>query len=33
MRLFSTKRLLNKIGMMNIEDFESMKNKFKDLID
>ncbi len=33
MRLFSTKRLLNKIGMMNIDDFENMKNKFKDLID
>ena len=33
MRLFSTKRLLNKIGMMNIDDFNKMKNKFKDLID
>ncbi|RYA23122.1 toxin-antitoxin system protein [Malaciobacter halophilus] len=33
MRLFSTKRLLNKIGMMNIEDFKNMKNKFKELID
>ncbi len=33
MRLFSTKRLLNKIGMMNIDDFENMKNKFKNLID
>lgn len=32
-RLFSTKRLLNKIGMMNIDDFNKMKNKFKDLID
>lgn len=33
MRLFSTKRLLNKIGMMKINDFENMKNKFKELID
>lgn len=33
MRLFSTKRLLNKIGMMNTDDFETMKNKFKDLLD
>jgi mRNA interferase MazF len=33
MRLFSTKRLLNKIGMMNIDDFDKMKNKFKNLID
>ncbi|MBU3013530.1 type II toxin-antitoxin system PemK/MazF family toxin [Poseidonibacter lekithochrous] len=33
MRLFSTKRLLNKIGMMSKEDFEKMKNKFKSLID
>lgn len=33
MRLFSTKRLLNKIGMMNIDDFKNMKNKFKELID
>ena len=33
MRLFSTKRLLNKIGMMNIDDFNKMKNKFKNLID
>ena len=32
-RLFSTKRLLNKIGMMHIKDFENMKNKFKKLID
>jgi len=32
MRLFSTKRLLNKIGMMNIDDFNNMKNKFKNLI-
>ena len=33
MRLFSTKRLLNKIGMMSKEDFVKMKNKFKSLID
>lgn len=33
MRLFSTKRLLNKIGMMKINDFENMKKKFKELID
>ena len=33
MRLFSTKRLLNKIGMMNIDDFNKMKSKFKNLID
>ena len=33
MRLFSTKRLLNKIGMMSKEDFAKMKNKFKSLID
>lgn len=33
MRLFSTKRLLNKIGMMSKEDFTKMKNKFKSLID
>jgi mRNA interferase MazF len=33
MRLFSTKRLLNKIGMMNIDDFKNMKIKFKELID
>ena len=33
MRLFSTKRLLNKIGVMNADDFANMKNKFKDLID
>jgi mRNA interferase MazF len=33
MRLFSTKRLLNKIGVMNIDDFKNMKNKFKDLLD
>lgn len=33
MRLFSTKRLLNKIGMMHIDDFDNMKNKFKNLID
>ena len=33
MRLFSTKRLLNKIGVISKEDFESLKNKFKSLID
>ena len=33
MRLFSTKRLLNKIGTMEKEDFERMKTKFKGLID
>lgn len=33
MRLFSTKRLLNKIGMISKEDFTKMKNKFKSLID
>ncbi len=33
MRLFSTKRLLNKIGVMNTDDFTNMKNKFKNLID
>lgn len=25
------KRLLNKIGMMNMDDFKNMKNKFKEL--
>ncbi|RXJ78052.1 hypothetical protein CRV03_03525 [Arcobacter sp. F155] len=33
MELFGTKRLLNKIGMINIDDFKNMKNKFKELID
>ncbi len=33
MRLFSTKRLLNKIGVMTQEDFKQMKSKFKTLID
>lgn len=33
MRLFSTKRLLNKIGVISKEDFQSLKNKFKSLID
>ena len=33
MRLFSTKRLLNKIGVISKEDFESLKNEFKSLID
>ena len=33
MRLFSTKRLLNKIGVISKEDFIKMKNEFKSLID
>jgi len=33
LRLFSTKRLLNKIGVMNQEDFVKLKNKLKKLID
>ena len=33
LRLFSTKRLLNKIGMMNEKDFCDMKEKLKKLID
>ncbi len=33
MRLFSTKRLLNKIGVMKNDDFKEMKIKFKELID
>ncbi len=33
MRLFSTKRLLNKIGVISKEDFIKMKNEFKNLID
>jgi len=33
MRLFSSKRLLNKIGVMDKESFEEMKTKFKKLID
>lgn len=33
MRLFSTKRLLNKIGVIPKEDFIKMKNEFKSLID
>ncbi len=32
-RLFSTKRLLNKIGVIKEEDFKNLKNKLKDLID
>ena len=32
-RLFSTKRLLNKIGIINKNDFEDLKIKFKALID
>lgn len=33
MRLFSTKRLLNKIGVINTDDFKKMKNKLKKLLD
>lgn len=33
MRLFSTKRLLNKIGVISKEDFIKMKNEFKSLLD
>jgi mRNA interferase MazF len=33
MRLFSTKRLLNKIGVISKKDFEILKNEFKSLID
>lgn len=33
MRLFSSKRLLNKIGVMDKNSFEEMKTKFKKLID
>ena len=33
MRLFSTKRLLNKIGVISKEDFIKIKNEFKSLID
>lgn len=33
MRLFSTKRLLNKIGVISKEDFIKMKDEFKSLID
>ena len=33
MRLFSTKRLLNKIGVITKKDLESLKNEFKSLID
>lgn len=33
MRLYSTKRLLNKIGMIHIKDFQNMKSKFKELLD
>ena len=31
--MFSSKRLLNKIGVMKIEDFEKMKDKIKKFID
>lgn len=33
MRLYSSKRLLNKIGVMAQDDFENMKNRFKDLLE
>lgn len=33
MKIFSSKRLLNKIGTMNIDDFEKMKESFKCLLD
>lgn len=33
MRLFSSKRLLNKIGVMDKKSFKEMKTKFKTLID
>jgi mRNA interferase MazF len=32
-RMFSSKRLLNKIGVMKIEDFKKMKDKIKKFID
>ena len=32
-RMFSSKRLLNKIGVMKIADFEKMKDKIKKFID
>ena len=32
-RMFSSKRLLNKIGVMKIEDFEKIKDKIKKFID
>ena len=33
MKLFSTKRLLNKIGIINQDDFKELKIKFKKLLD
>jgi len=33
MKLFSSKRLLNKIGVINKDDFENMKESFKCLVD
>ncbi len=33
MKLYSSNRLLNKIGVMNNKDFEAMKEEFKKLID
>ncbi|MEA1956176.1 MAG: type II toxin-antitoxin system PemK/MazF family toxin [Campylobacterota bacterium] len=33
MKIFSSKRLLNKIGTMKIDDFENMKESFKCLLD
>jgi len=33
MKLYSTNRLLNKIGVMSKDDFEKLKDKFKKLIE
>lgn len=33
MKLYSTNRLLNKIGVMSKDDFERLKDKFKKLIE
>lgn len=33
MKLYSSNRLLNKIGVMNKDDFENMKDRLKILID
>ena len=32
-KMFSSRRLLNKIGVMKIEDFDILKQKVKDFID
>ena len=32
-RLFSTKRLLNKIGVIKENDFENLKTKIKEMLD